>query len=1167
MVTAAVAAAPQKDRGTCVWLTGFVATLARYALSYPMFIIMGTSFRMRDYHTWGRALALNLAVYTLPYMALMGLAVFHPSFGTGLGTSWMYFAICYLATCLAPVLLNLCFKVQSSMRAHSGGRTIPVGTFCFRPAFRFRLTTVNLLAVGGMTFEFFQLALFLLPPPLAGGGGASAVLRQVLEGMGLPPRLYTVLFWSCVGVVVVQLVIILLRVVLTGQAARHLAGSRLCWIGVSLVSGPLFIAIVVALIKALVCNYEPSPPVLFAAPEVVCWRGQHIFMVGAALGALAVYVPQAALMPAGTYKETMKNGSLDVLFVPLYLEAHVLLKAFFAATFVFFQNQETRWMWQVRAVLMLAIIIALGALNGFVAPSSLEAINVLRSTALVCCLWVACVSLILVTTGDSDDPQEVLRQGTAWGAPTIIAGWLLLACIYYSQHRESIRHTALFKVAETLNDMRLAQIETTKMRPRSLETLVALTGSNNASDLTTAVWCIPTLAELLSHENPIIQFQACWCITNLARVSDKQLEKQKVRPCGQRWWRWLGKLRRAAEVSSPVLDWAISSAATGGGGSAGEMTRRRSKFNNRIPEEHLLSLASMRDATVESAVKAAVRATLYSAPRQHVSGFLRPGTFESIHPCWGGSSAAAKIRTAIRQCSSVLPRLFELARGTEVVHGKQVAVPGLLRVQAFGTLVNLAADPRGAAAMADDHDAVQLFTAALNDDSFLAPFAALGLASLAQTEPNRERIRAEGAVPLLIAGLLSLESIELSKHSCLALANLSLSEPRHASVFLAGELLSRLTEVLAHSWRGDGLRNHVCLLLSYLALSGNNELLLAMVREGVLDGLQRVRGVLLQDSAVVADMRRMRHRFQSLGKDEGRAEYVLQLFENQSWSPLRFRWVESSQTRGALTHGDGTGSYSREVRASDGELIPVVAPPAGWVWSDEWTANREGWGYASMWGLPFTHKPGPLHFVRRRIWRRTLVWVDPKEQVAKVRQAGDFGSAKSLGGSRGDPQASLDGASRLQGPPQLHQASTNDISSVDVFGALGDAALAKLSETENELVQARLSGRAVSMDHLSNWRPRLRALNGTIAWDMWPSAFDSFSWMRTCKVKQDDRAQAHACDSAMSVQHDSASSQSQSMSVYGAGARDAFQRSSLELERDPHPRAWPHGAHVDLIKV
>ena len=82
--------------------------------------------------------------------------------------------------------------------------------------------------------------------------------------------------------------------------------------------------------------------------------------------------------------------------------------------------------------------------------------------------------LILVTTGDSDDPQEVLRQGTSWGAPTIIAGWLLLACIYYSQHRESIRHTALFKVAETLNDMRLAQIETTKMRPRSLETLVAL---------------------------------------------------------------------------------------------------------------------------------------------------------------------------------------------------------------------------------------------------------------------------------------------------------------------------------------------------------------------------------------------------------------------------------------------------------------------------------------------------------------------------------------------------------------------------------------------------------------------------------------------------------------------------------------------------------------------
>ena len=57
-------------------------------------------------------------------------------------------------------------------------------------------------------------------------------------------------------------------------------------------------------------------------------------MAIAAMIGLAYYLPQASLLPSGTYKETMRNEKFDVLFVPAYLEGHFFLKAVFAAVYV-----------------------------------------------------------------------------------------------------------------------------------------------------------------------------------------------------------------------------------------------------------------------------------------------------------------------------------------------------------------------------------------------------------------------------------------------------------------------------------------------------------------------------------------------------------------------------------------------------------------------------------------------------------------------------------------------------------------------------------------------------------------------------------------------------------------------------------------------------------------
>jgi hypothetical protein len=82
-------------------------------------------------------------------------------------------------------------------------------------------------------------------------------------------------------------------------------------------------------------------------------------MCVAAFVGISIYLTQAALLPSGTYKETMRNKLFDILFVPAYLQAHFFLKALFAGLFVILYRAPD----SVRIPFLLSVNIALLLLN------------------------------------------------------------------------------------------------------------------------------------------------------------------------------------------------------------------------------------------------------------------------------------------------------------------------------------------------------------------------------------------------------------------------------------------------------------------------------------------------------------------------------------------------------------------------------------------------------------------------------------------------------------------------------------------------------------------------------------------------------------------------------------------------------------------------------------
>lgn len=165
-------------------------------------------------------------------------------------------------------------------------------------------------------------------------------------------------------------------------------------------------------------------------------------MCVAAFVGLSVYMTQAALLPSGTYKETMRNKLFDILYVPAYLEGHFFLKALFAAVYVLsFRASDF-----IRIPMLLLVNISLLLLNMREQPCAIQEINTLRSSTLAGTVWAGSASLLFVT-----QLQVVVGGGGGGGVVVVVCcccyGYHLL---FLSRLSSSLSVFPIFTVNDTI---------------------------------------------------------------------------------------------------------------------------------------------------------------------------------------------------------------------------------------------------------------------------------------------------------------------------------------------------------------------------------------------------------------------------------------------------------------------------------------------------------------------------------------------------------------------------------------------------------------------------------------------------------------------------------------------------------------------------------------------
>eukprot|EP01032_Pedospumella_encystans_P022927 gene22927-25969_t len=271
----------------------------------------------------------------------------------------------YILLYLFPVGYVVFTKVSVS----SSTSNIEEGTFCFKPGRTVRFTQANFYAIAGFLFEWVQHILYVLPLGIV-------TSEKQTRMSDYPPYLsFEVYLWATVACTFGAGLVIVLNAVLRGKLHYKFQNSYFVWFFVYNVGSPMFVTFVTIMFMSLWCDYSVTPPTLIQQPSIVCYSDKHVVMARAALVAFAVYIIQHTLLPSGTFKETMRDHSLDITFVPVYLQGHFLLKAVFCGVYVYFYEDNF-----IRVIALTVINIMLLALNNFMKPCSVGWINVLRDT-------------------------------------------------------------------------------------------------------------------------------------------------------------------------------------------------------------------------------------------------------------------------------------------------------------------------------------------------------------------------------------------------------------------------------------------------------------------------------------------------------------------------------------------------------------------------------------------------------------------------------------------------------------------------------------------------------------------------------------------------------------------------------------------------------------------
>ena len=222
------------------------------------------------------------------------------------------------------------------------------------------------------------------------------------------------MFFTAVGCAIFIQFMMVLRVVTQGQTAHRLRKSYHTWLAVYIVSGSLFLSIVTTLVRVLICTdaTAASPAVLYVAPGLVCWQGFHLQLAWLSVIVLAGFFTQVTILPAGSYKETMYNEALDVVFVPVFLQAQFLLKGVFSSLYAAMSSNESAYDDVLRISALTLINLALLALNMYMSPCSLPLVNNMRTATFTGAVWVGISSLIWLYFHETESVTEWLLVTT-----------------------------------------------------------------------------------------------------------------------------------------------------------------------------------------------------------------------------------------------------------------------------------------------------------------------------------------------------------------------------------------------------------------------------------------------------------------------------------------------------------------------------------------------------------------------------------------------------------------------------------------------------------------------------------------------------------------------------------------------------------------------------------
>ena len=468
--------------------------LVRVFAAFPFVIIVAAikpSGRYAFFRNVYCVRIMNLLIYIMPFFIAYVLAQYEVFEVQVAVIAFYIFVYC------TPVA----FVVFSKVDLFTSSTAIEEGTFCFKPARKVRYTEANLYQLAGFFFEWIQHVLYVLPV-----GVVTGQTQAKIEDY--PPYLpFAFYFWTAVAATFGCCFIIIFNAVLRGKAHYRFQKSKWIWYILFNVGSPAFVTIVTVLFMGLRCDYNVTPPVLIQDTDVLCYDESHTYMARAALIALALYIVQHTLLPSGTFKETMGDDTLEIMFVPVYLSAHYLLKAIFCGIYVFFYERNL-----LRVSILTLINIMLLWMNNYMRPCSINWVNVLRNTIFLHASLAGIMALNYVMWPSSDETTSMLIS-------TILSTILFTSVGMYLLHvyaNKSTEHT----IAIAFLDLEWQVSHGGTVHPRVLEPLISLTLSTEAEDWDIVKKYIPQLVWLLSYPNKRVQFQSAWALANLALLEE-----------------------------------------------------------------------------------------------------------------------------------------------------------------------------------------------------------------------------------------------------------------------------------------------------------------------------------------------------------------------------------------------------------------------------------------------------------------------------------------------------------------------------------------------------------------------------------------------------------------------------------------------------------------------